>query len=218
MSQQPPSSSSPVSGPPDADARRDIPLGAVDPIGLGGVLHAPWRLEYLEALGESEKRAGGPAPSSGSFLLDYWGTPARDEANHVVVRSPHGLVLLNAFPYANGHVLIALGEAKPRLLDYDVVQRRRLWVLADLAVDLVERSLECQGVNVGVNQGRAAGAGVPGHLHVHVMPRWGGDVNFITAVGRVRVVPSSLEAMARRLRSTWERADVRGQWEGLIAE
>ena len=70
----------------------------------------------------------------------------------------------------------------------------------DRAADLVERALEPQGINIGINQGRAAGAGVPGHLHVHLVPRWGGDVNFITTVGQVRVIPSSLEAMASRYR------------------
>jgi ATP adenylyltransferase len=68
----------------------------------------------------------------------------------------------------------------------------------DHAMALVETALEPQGVNVGVNQGRAAGAGVPGHLHVHLVPRWGGDVNFATVVGQVRVIPSSLRAMYER--------------------
>lgn len=186
----------------------DFPVGATNPTGPETTLQAPWRLEYLEALSASEKRTGGPPPAgSGSFLRDYWLQPQSDEVNHVIVRSPHGMVLLNAFPYANGHLLIALGEGKPRLLDYDATDRQRLWRLADLGTDLVERTLECQGVNVGLNQGRAAGAGVPGHLHVHVVPRWGGDSNFISVVGRVRVIPSSLSAMAVRLRATWQKIE-----------
>ncbi len=113
------------------------------------------------------------------------------------------MVMLNKYPYANGHLLVALGEARPRLVDYDASQRAALWSLVDLAADLMERTLHPQGINIGVNQGRAAGAGVPGHLHAHLVPRWNGDVNFITVVGQIRVIPAALEAMAERYRSVW---------------
>lgn len=161
------------------------------------VLQAPWRLEYLESMSKTEKD---PGPATGSFLLDYWRDPAGDRRHRVILRTGHGLILLNAFPYANGHLLVALGEARARLNDYEPEQRGRLWALTEIAADLMERTLEPQGINIGVNQGRAAGAGVPGHLHVHLVPRWGGDVNFMTVVGQVRVMPASLDAMAERYR------------------
>jgi ATP adenylyltransferase len=177
----------------------------------GATLHAPWRLEYLEELGKKEKAAG-DSVSTGCFIRDYWLNPAADEANHVVARTGEGLVVLNRFPYANGHLLVALGEGRPRLLDYTPQQRAALWRLTDLATDLMERTLEPQGINIGVNQGRAAGAGVPQHLHVHLVPRWGGDVNFMAVVGKVRVIPSSLEVMAKRYREVWER--MKAEWVG----
>lgn len=118
-----------------------------------------------------------------------------------------GLILLNRYPYANGHLLVCLGEGRPRLLDYDEAQRAELWSLVDLATELCERTLRCQGVNIGLNQGLAAGAGVPEHVHVHVVPRWFGDVNFISVVGQVRVIPGALEEMAKRYRDVW--AEVR---------
>lgn len=166
-------------------------------------LQAPWRMSYLEALGQHERAKGPPKPSSGSFLLDYWNAPADDVANHVIVRTGSGMILLNAYPYANGHLLVALGEARPTLLDYEPAQRAALWMLVELATDLMQRTLEPQGINFGINQGRAAGAGVPQHLHAHLVPRWGGDVNFMSVVGNIRVMPTSLEAMASRYRSTW---------------
>lgn len=166
-------------------------------------LQAPWRLEYLEAMDAVEKKSGPPAAGSGSFMLDYWRDPASDVKNHVVVRGVHGMILLNAFPYASGHLLVALGEARPTLLDYEPAQRAELWRLVEAATDLMQRTLEPQGINTGINQGRAAGAGVPQHLHVHLVPRWGGDVNFITAVGQVRVIPAALEAMAAKYRAVW---------------
>lgn len=161
-------------------------------------LHAPWRLDYLESMGQQEKKAGPPAAGSGSFLLDYWNAPQHDAANHIIERSAHGLILLNKYPYANGHLLVALGDARPTLLDYDASQREQLWKLVERATDLMQRTLEPQGINIGINQGRAAGAGVPQHLHVHLVPRWGGDVNFMTTVGQVRVLPGSNEAMWKR--------------------
>ncbi len=161
-------------------------------------LQAPWRLDYLESLGKNEKASGPPAPGSGSFLLDCWRDPARDQPNLVIHRSAQGLILLNRYPYANGHLLVALGEARPTLLDYDPAQRAALWALVEVATDLMQRTLEPQGINFGINQGRAAGAGVPQHLHAHLVPRWGGDSNFIDVVGGVRVIPAALEAMWNR--------------------
>ncbi len=174
--------------------------------GAPETLFAPWRLAYLETLDAAEKR-GGPA-STGSFLLDDWLDPAHDAANHVVFRDASGLILLNRYPYANGHLLVALGEARPTLLDYSPPQRAEFWRLIEVAAELMQRALEPQGLNIGINQGKAAGAGVPQHLHAHLVPRWSGDVNFMAVVGNVRVIPSSLEAMAERYRSAW--AGMRG--------
>lgn len=174
-------------------------------VGFGpSAIWAPWRLAYIESLSEDDgpKNASGKGPpagtESGSFLLDYWNAPELDEQHHVIERTEHGMILLNKYPYANGHLLIALGDARPTLLDYESEQRVELWKLVDRATELAQRALEPQGLNIGINQGRAGGAGVPSHLHVHVIPRWSGDTNFITAVGGVRVIPSALEAMYQR--------------------
>ena len=176
-------------------------------------LQAPWRLEYLEALDKKEQSAAaaGKPASTGSFLLDYWLDPAADDRNHVIVRTAHGMILLNGFPYATGHLLVALGDARPTLLDYSPNQRAALWRLVDCAADLLTRTLEPQGINIGVNQGRAAGAGVPSHLHVHLVPRWGGDTNFITVVGEVRIIPASLDVMAKRYRESW--SHIKDAWK-----
>lgn len=167
-------------------------------------LHAPWRQQYLETLGPAEAAAKARTEKSGiepvSFLLDYWQHPELDERNHVIVRNQHGIILLNAFPYTGGHLLVALGEARPTLLDYAADQRAELWKLTDLAAELAQRTLQPQGLNIGINQGRAAGAGVPSHLHVHVVPRWSGDVNFINVVGEVRIISASLDVMTKRYR------------------
>ncbi|MEM1166562.1 MAG: HIT domain-containing protein [Planctomycetota bacterium] len=185
------------------------------PSGAPAALHAPWRLTYLRMLSSGPSadsaREGDEVPESVCFLRRYWLTPQHDAANHVIVRtgSEHrtpgagGLIMLNAYPYSNGHLLVCLGESRQRLLEYAPAHRAELWSLVDLAVELCERALGCQGVNVGLNQGLAAGAGVPEHVHVHVVPRWQGDVNFVTTVANIRVIPSALDEMAKLYREAW---------------
>lgn len=165
--------------------------------------------ERAELAGTDDDQAPSPgasppgAPSAADdpcFLHDYWTHPELDEQHLIVHRTEHGFILLNRYPYSNGHLLVALGEGRPRLLDYSQAERAALWALIELATDLMERALNPQGINIGINQGRAAGAGVPQHLHVHLVPRWSGDTNFITVVGDVRVIPDSLDAMYSRYR------------------
>ena len=191
----------------------DQRLPAHHPHNAPTALQAPWRLSYLEDMGKKEAAAGS-SPSTGSFLADDWLDVANDHRNHIIVRSTHGLILLNAFPYASGHLLVALGDPRPTLLDYTPDQRAALWRLTDCAAALMTAALEPQGINIGINQGRAAGAGVPSHLHIHLVPRWGGDVNFITTVGQVRIIPASLEVMAEKYRAAWNR--LRAEWAAAL--
>lgn len=164
-------------------------------------LWAPWRRAYLESLLAQEFDLDEVQPAKGSFLAEYWAQPERDEINHVIHRDAHGMILLNRYPYANGHLLVALGEPRPTLLEYGESQRAAFWRLVDRAMALMECALAPQGVNVGINQGRAAGAGVPDHLHAHLVPRWNADTNFMSVVGAVRVIPDALSAMDARFRA-----------------
>jgi ATP adenylyltransferase len=171
-------------------------------------LWAPWRMAYLNDLVRKgnglrgDKVASAGELPSGSFLEEYWQHPQDDVANHVVYRNRNGFLLLNRYPYANGHLLVALGDPRPRLLDYEPAQRASFWRLVDMATDLLEQALNPQGINMGINQGEAAGAGVPGHFHAHLVPRWHGDTNFMAVVGTIRVIPDSLDQMAETYRQT----------------
>jgi ATP adenylyltransferase len=174
-------------------------------------LWAPWRMAYIRDLDAQAAQAKiqPPPDGDGDFIAAAWRRPVLDEANHVVHRDAHGLILLNRYPYANGHLLAALGEARPRLGDHDAAARAHFWRLVDLAAALVEVALRPQGVNIGVNEGRAAGAGLPQHVHAHILPRWNGDTNFMSTVAGVRVVPESLDAVARRFRDALPEATAR---------
>ncbi len=167
-------------------------------------LWAPWRMSYLRELERKAEQLGGGEASAGSFLADYFGAPDRDEEHHVVYRDGQGIVLLNRYPYANGHLLTAVGEPRVRLVDYEPAQRAAFWRLVEIGMELIQRTLSPQGINVGINEGSAAGAGVPQHVHAHLVPRWGGDTNFITVVGQIRVIPNSLPTMAEEFRRTLE--------------
>ncbi len=163
-------------------------------------LWAPWRMAYLRELDRKADELRGSDSPAGSFLTVYWEHPDQDQANHVLHRDEYGMILLNRYPYANGHLMVALGDARPTLHDYDPPQRSAFWQLIEKATALMQHTLQPQGINMGINQGAAAGAGVPEHLHAHLVPRWHGDTNFITVVGEVRVIPESLNVMAEEYR------------------
>ena len=163
-------------------------------------LWAPWRMAYLRELEQRSAELGDDAPALNDFILHAWEHPELDRENHVIHRAEGGLIMLNRFPYSNGHILVALGVPRPRLLDHTPEEQAALWRLVGVGVDLLERVFAPHGVNIGVNQGDAAGAGLPQHLHVHVVPRWSGDVNFMSAVGNVRVIPDDLTEVATRYR------------------
>ncbi|MFO0837603.1 MAG: HIT domain-containing protein [Phycisphaerae bacterium] len=157
---------------------------------------APWRMEYIEGLGE---------PDSGCFLCRYLAAAADDAKNHVLWRSPHSLVLLNRFPYTNGHLLIAPAQHVATLDKLPEEVLLELSARLRDAMRILDDALGPQGYNVGMNLGRCAGAGLPDHLHWHIVPRWSGDTNFVPVIGDVRVMPQSLERTAERCRAAMQR-------------
>ena len=170
-------------------------------------LWAPWRLAYLRRLDERRRSTGPDQEASINFLAEYWAHPEADAAQHVIHRNEHGMILLNRYPYANGHLLVALGHPQPTLLEYDPRDRAAFWELVELAMELVKTVLEPQGINMGMNLGAAAGAGLPEHVHAHVVPRWGGDTNFMPVIGSTAVLPQALESLATQIREAFDALD-----------
>ncbi len=165
-------------------------------------LWAPWRIDYLQDLG-SATPPGQTAGPQGCFLCAA-GEPDLDaeaQTDRLVLhRDAHGTLLLNRYPYTNGHLLVAPHAHVPELSDLSREDRAGLMELCELGTRLLKQVVNPQGVNVGVNLGRAAGAGVPGHLHWHLVPRWTGDTNFMDVVGGVRVIPQALDASYRMMK------------------
>jgi ATP adenylyltransferase len=123
----------------------------------------------------------------------------------VVARGRVAFVILNRYPYNNGHLMVVPRRHVATLADTTTEERAELMDLARRAEMALAEAYQAEGVNVGINLGRAAGAGIAEHLHVHVVPRWSGDTNFMTAVGETRVLPEALDATAKRLAPIFEK-------------
>jgi ATP adenylyltransferase len=123
-----------------------------------------------------------------------------DESARILHRGRDVFVILNAFPYNSGHLMIAPNRHIGELHDLSAAERAELMEMTNSAIGVLGAALEPHGFNVGMNLGRVAGAGIPGHLHVHVVPRWGGDTNFMPVVGETKVLPEMLADTAAKLR------------------
>jgi ATP adenylyltransferase len=151
-------------------------------------LHAPWRMEYI----------AGPAQPGCLFCRVREAPAGDDRSNLVVHRGAGSLAMLNKFPYSSGHLLVAPEAHVGSLADLDDEQTLALMRLVRRSLAVLGAVMSPEGFNVGVNQGRVAGAGIPDHVHVHVVPRWNGDTNFMPVLGEVKVISEHLER-------TWER-------------
>ena len=156
-------------------------------------LHAYWRYEYIEAPKENE--------NTSETLFEDLPKRGDDEANYILYRAKFCYLVLNAFPYNAGHLLAIPYRAVQHLSDLTAEERCDLMDLLAFAEDLLKRALKPDGINLGINLGKAAGAGIPQHLHVHIVPRWNGDTNFMPVIGETRVLPLALKDMWRRLKS-----------------
>ncbi len=158
-------------------------------------LWAPWRRAYVEG-------AGGEA-GGGCFLCEF---PAqnRDAERGIVWRWKHWYAIQNAYPYSNRHLMLVLPRHHEGFQNLSAAEGAELAPALAHCEAAVRAAYEPQGLNLGVNMGRVAGAGAVGHLHIHVVPRWSGDTNFMAAIGETRVLPESLSSSYARLRAAFE--------------
>jgi diadenosine tetraphosphate (Ap4A) HIT family hydrolase len=126
-----------------------------------------------------------------------------DDDTHIVWRGERCLAILNAYPYTSGHLMVLPYRHVAEIEALEADEHRELWAAVTDSVRALKAAYAPGGVNLGANLGPAAGAGVPGHVHVHVVPRWGGDTNFMTSVAEARVLPESLSTSAQRVRAAW---------------
>ena len=154
---------------------------------------SPWRMAYIQG----KNKEAGCVFCAEAGKLD-------DPENLIVKRGQRAYIILNRYPYTSGHLLVVPYDHQPTLSDLDAETRTELMELVNEGILVLESIYKPQGYNVGINIGEAAGAGITGHIHMHIVPRWGGDTNFISSLGNTRVLPESLEETYRRLREAWE--------------
>jgi ATP adenylyltransferase len=159
-------------------------------------LWAGWRSSYVAVAGNGE-------PAGGSLFSRILASGMPDEDTHVVWRGERVFAILNAYPYTCGHVLVMPYREVGELEDLTPDESAELWAAVRDAVVAIKAAYSPHGVNVGLNLGEAAGAGIASHMHVHVLPRWNADSNFMTAVAEVRVLPEALGDTWRKLRAAW---------------
>ena len=147
--------------------------------------------------------ASGAAAGTSCVFCRILASDASDEQRRVVHVGSLAVALLNAYPYASGHLLVLPRRHVSALSELDEAESVALWETARAAVGAIEQAYRPDGVNLGANLGRAAGAGIPAHLHLHALPRWLGDTNFMTSIAETRVLPESLSTSWGKLRAAW---------------
>jgi ATP adenylyltransferase len=151
-------------------------------------LWSPWRYRYVSA-----------ATPETECLFCRIAAELKDKENYVLLRAERNFVLLNRFPYTSGHLMIAPYEHVAALEEAETATLEETMRLTQRMESALRRVYQAGGINIGMNIGQSAGAGVAGHIHMHVLPRWTGDVNFMTTLGETRVLPEELDTSYARL-------------------
>ncbi len=167
---------------------------------------ATWRSNYVQGIADSRSTVPDGDDDDGSSLFERilrCGAP--DEETHILHRGVRCFVILNRFPYTSGHLMVLPNRAVPELEDLTEEEHEELWSLVRDSVMALKAALRPQGVNVGVNLGEVAGGSQADHLHVHAVPRWQGDSNFMAVAAETRVLPVGLDEAWVALRNAWPR-------------
>jgi len=156
-------------------------------------LWASWRMKYIQ----------NGAKESGCVFCNALAKTDGAE-NLIVMRAEHSFAILNKFPYTSGHLMIVPIAHQASLEELTPAARAEMMELVAQFIGIMRRIYTPEGFNIGVNIGKAAGAGVPGHVHIHIVPRWVGDTNFTTTISELRILPETLEETYRRTREAWD--------------
>ncbi len=168
-------------------------------------LWAGWRTAYIARVSSDDAEVR-PDAGGRSLFERILASDLPDERSGVLHRGERCFAVLNAYPYGSGHLMVLPKRAVPDLGDLDGEEAAELWQTVHHAVAAIRAAYRPDGVNVGLNLGAGAGAGVPDHLHVHCLPRWLGDTNFMTAVAETRVLPEPLHVSWSKLTAAWPRS------------
>jgi len=156
-------------------------------------LWSPWRMKYIQ----NHRR-------DTACIFCLAAAQADSPENLIVKRGEFVFVILNRFPYTSGHLMVVPYQHTANLEELTAACRAEMMELATASIEVLKKVYRPQGFNLGMNLGEPAGAGIADHLHMHIVPRWSGDTNFMSTVGQVRVLPEELEETYRRIKEVWE--------------
>ena len=167
------------------------------------ILYAPWREKYTTGSARESKGTDGVGQKDCIFCEQL--KQKKDAENFILGRYKHSYIVLNRYPYNGGHLLILPLEHKAKLEELSHDARTELMDLISASSHILEEELQTQGINVGLNMGKAAGAGLPSHLHFHALPRWIGDTNFLPTIGEVKIISTDLKSIYSKLKPHFEK-------------
>jgi ATP adenylyltransferase len=156
-------------------------------------IFTPWRRNYIE----------GHEQEDGCIFCNALAKKEDSPKNLIVQRGQRAFVIVNLYPYTNGHIMVAPMAHQPSLELLDPETRAEMMELVSQAIVILKKIYHPQAFNMGANIGKAAGAGVPDHVHLHIVPRWTGDSNFMSTLGETRVLPETIEETYKRIREGW---------------
>ncbi len=155
-------------------------------------IFTPWRMKYIK----SNKQGDGCIFCS---VIEQ----NNDETNYLIHRGKYAFVILNKYPYTSGHLMVVPYQHSEILSDLNKLTRSEMMELVNKASHIVKEVYEPEGFNIGINMGSAAGAGIADHIHIHVVPRWFGDTNFIPVIGDTRLIPEELDVTYKHIKAAW---------------
>ncbi|RLF89189.1 HIT family hydrolase [Thermococci archaeon] len=155
---------------------------------------APWRIKYIEIAKEESRKE--------CFLCEFpRQDKEKDKENKILLRATKSFIIMNSFPYNPGHLMVAPYRHVSEIGELTREEILEMWDLIKVAIQVIEKEMSPDGFNIGINIGRAAGAGLEDHIHIHVVPRWNGDTNFMPVLADVKVIPEALEETYDKLKS-----------------
>ena len=170
------------------------------------ILRAPWRMEYIDSSnrdGEENTSGGFETKKTGCIFCDY-AVDDKDEENLVLVRGELSYVIMNRYPYSVGHILVAPYRHTANFISLSDEEKLEIFTLSQQGISILQKSMNADGFNIGMNLGRVAGAGIDTHLHLHVVPRWNGDINFMSVTAETKVLPEALSVTRRKILDEWK--------------
>jgi ATP adenylyltransferase len=156
-----------------------------------------WRAQYVQSDGKK-------SDSGKSVFTEILESDIEDEDSHIVHRGANSFAILNAFPYSPGHLLVLPYREVAELEQLTPDEHTEIWATVTFGVRVLKAEYKPQGINVGINMGASAGGSVAQHLHIHIVPRWGGDTNFMVTIANTKILPEALDITAARVRSAWK--------------